>query len=104
MRQRWLRSLALSLGVLITGQGAALRAEPPAPTVEPYPRVETPRSKPAAADSADSAPAASLGRPIPLDDERPVDPKIQRAGLFSSVGDNTFAFGPAGSFGMISNA
>ncbi len=97
MRQRWLRTLALSLGVLMTGQGAVLRADPPAPIIEPYPPVETTRPKPAAAESADSAPAASLERPIPLDDERPIDHKIQPAGLFSSGNDNSFAIGPAGS-------
>jgi hypothetical protein len=106
MRQRWLRSLALSLGVLVMGQGAFLRADPPAPLIEPYPPVEMAPKSPAPPgndsqrlESTDSAPAASLQRPIPLDEERPiVDRKIQPTGLFTNSGGNSFVFGPAGSY------
>jgi hypothetical protein len=106
MRQRWLLSLALSLGVLVMGLGTFLRAEPPAPVIEPYPPVEMPPRSPAQpenesqrAEDADAAPVASLERPIPLDEERPVvDRKIQPTGLFSPSGGNTFAFSPPGSF------
>src|SRR5579885_2136295 len=96
MRQQWLRSLALSMGALVIGQATFVKAEPPAPLLEPYPPVASP-PKTVAAVSADSAPAPSLERPIPLNDERPVDRKIQPAGLFSNSGTNTFAFSPAGS-------
>jgi hypothetical protein len=106
MRQRWLRSLALALGVLVIGQGRFLSADPPPPIIEPYPPVEMPprsqaepRNEGQRSESADSTPAATLDRPIALDEERPVvDRKIQPTGLFSNNGGNTFAFSPPGAY------
>lgn len=99
MRQRWLRSLALSLGVLVMGRGAVFGADTPAPLIQPYPPVEVPAPKTAPAENTESAPAATLDRPIPLHEERPtVDPKIQPTGLFSNNGGDSFAFGSPGSF------
>lgn len=111
MRQRWLGSLALSLGVLVMGRGALFGADTPAPVIQPYPPVEvSPRSQAEpgnaekksvsqGSEDAQPAPAASLDRPIPLREEHPaVDAKIQPTGLFSNRGDDSFAFGPAGGF------
>ncbi len=99
MRQRWLGSLALSLGVLVMGRGASFGADTPAPVIQPYPPVEAPAAKTEPAEDTQPAPAASLDRPIPLRDDRPaIDPKIQPTGLFSNNGGNSFAFGSPGSF------
>jgi hypothetical protein len=105
MRQRWLRSLALALGVLALGRCPFLGADTPAPIIEPYPPVDAPQRSQAELGnensrlkSADPAPTASLDRPIALRDEGPDgDRKIQPTGLFSPVGNNAFALSPAGS-------
>jgi hypothetical protein len=103
MRQRWLRSLALSLGILVMGRGVLIGADQSPPLPQPYPLGQGAQRSQAAignqeqrAEDAESAPAASLERPIPLRDERPVvDRKIQPTGLFSTGNGNAFAFGPA---------
>ena len=79
MRQRWLRTVALSLGILMTGRFAFIVAETPPSTIQPYPPVATPppliapEGKPnlQTVENADTAPAASLDRPIALRDENP---------------------------------
>jgi len=97
MRQRWRRSLVLSLGILVMGRCVLFGADDSTPLIQPYPPVAVP-PKTAAAEE-ESAPVASLERPIPLRDERPVaDQKIQPTGLFSNNGNDSFTFGPAGSY------
>jgi hypothetical protein len=87
MRNRRLRSLALSLGWLAAGAAAAilsplLRAETPGPVIQPWPPVA-----PAAAPAPEAAPAATLDRPVPLRDSRPVeDSEVQPTGLFNNRG------------------
>jgi hypothetical protein len=99
MRQQWLRSLALSLGVWVIGQCAFFAAETPAPVIEPYPPVETPSPKAAPKTESEAALAVSLDCPVPLRDERPlVDQKIQPTGLFANRGEDAFALSPSGSF------
>ncbi|HZV04256.1 MAG TPA: BBP7 family outer membrane beta-barrel protein [Gemmataceae bacterium] len=108
MRQRWLRSLALSLGVVVMGRCVLLGADPSPPVIQPYPPVETPAPRagqmPASAsagsqEESEPAPAASLDRPIALRDEpRVVDQKIQPTGLFSNNSSTVTAFSPAASY------
>lgn len=103
MRQRWLGSLALSLGVLVMGRTVLFAADAPAPLIQPYPPVEAAPARSQAEPGnegqrveAESAPA-SLDRPIPLHDDRAaVDQKIQPTGLFSNSGGDGFAINPAG--------
>lgn len=107
MRQRWLRCLALSLGVLVMGRCVLLGADPPAPLYQLYPPVESPApragetslSPSMGGEDSQAAPAASLDRPIPLGDEpRKVDPLIQPTGLFSSRGSDATGFSPSTGF------
>jgi hypothetical protein len=84
MRHRWLRSLALSLGVLVMGQAGvsclAMGAET-TPNIQPYP------PPPPAAELAlaeEPAPSAILNAPVAVGEEASkVDQEIQPAGLFS---------------------
>ncbi len=123
MRHRWLRSLALSLGVLVMGRCALFGAETLAPIVQPYPPVEAAARPEAPADSpplvgqafqpdhqagkpdlreaesAELAPAATLDRPVALHDERSnSDPQIQPTGLFAGQRSDAVVFSPAGTF------
>ncbi len=124
MRHRCLRSLGLSLGLLVAAPVAwltpALRAEPPAPAIQPWPPAAsssattpptTPPSElapilvnvpqPSAPAStppaviAEAIPAVSLERPVALRDKQAVvDGEVRPTSLFNRNSD-AIAYSPA---------
>ncbi len=84
MRHRWIRSLALSLGVWAMGHAgnwALVRGAETGPNIQPYP---TPSPVVEAARVEEPAPAAFLSPPIaPPEEPTKEDRAIQPAGLFS---------------------
>ena len=99
MRHRWVRRLALSLGVLVMGQiGASaplvFGAETPMPIIQPYPAVQAPAEiAPAAVE--ESTAAITLERPVALrEPQRVVDRQIQPTGLFSGRSGDTVVVTP----------
>jgi hypothetical protein len=109
MRYRWFRNLVLSLGILVMGRAGVIptpaRAADTSPSVfQPYPPVEAPVSSPAptvvaAAETAESAPVASLDRPVALRDDPPrVDRQVQPTGLFSNRNADTIVYSPSANF------
>lgn len=80
MRKLWIRSLALSLGLVVTGargQDAAWRP-PQGPPVSLGKPIAIATSTPAAPAPAGSAPAVTLGRPVAIARPATVDSKVQQ--------------------------
>src|SRR5579871_4540859 len=108
MRHRWLRRLALSLGIWVMGYLSPCLpgAEPPASTYQPFPGLEPATPRAATADlptpvtaakeaKTDTAPSVTLDRPVALPDNAGiVDQQVQPT-LFKNRGD-TLAYSPVG--------
>ena len=97
MRHRWLRILALSLGVLVmghVGMSAPLVLGAETPNIQPYPPVAAPAVV-APAESDEPASSATLERPVALHDKQSVvDRQIQPTGLFSGRSGESVVLNP----------
>lgn len=112
MKPRWIRSLALSLGILVMGPmgmaaWSARADEMPLPVIQPYPPVAAPEigaspapASPSPVEVAEVTPAATLDRPIALHEERKKedDSQVQPTGLFSNRGVESVVVSPATTF------
>jgi hypothetical protein len=100
MRNRWLHSLALSLGILVAGAwgvGSTASVWAETPTIQAWPLGSGPAAESTPAGAAEeSEPAVTLDRPVSLHKRQPVaDNAIQPTGLFSNRNSDPVAYSPA---------